>query len=397
MRTLIISQADCEIGRGPVHRLSNVLPELVRYCDLSLLSMGRPDRNLITRLKLCGISVREAPLQTFGWFLRDPKGHVDSVLSFIKIQRPDLVVLYWEAWDLWRCLAAALKRIGVPFAVMAHGMPFLNAPARPTRSFHFDVLRHSILECELHEMAFNILKFREAKRLLSETPIIVINETIEMYLNRYFSDLKLFRAVPGYAVKVDPEQSLGQSTPKFAFSFLAKLVKEKGVFEIPRILRLLQKKTGNVKTVIIGSFESPRSEGRFMRDIESDGLAKHITMTGWVSETEKHKLLRDSRVFLYPSLYGDTFSIALLEALAAGLPAVCYQVPFVETIYKTEAVTVVPLRDRVSFSLAAVTALHKAQKFRLQALKFAGNYSEWSVVAKREYEAYCSILSAGIR
>lgn len=49
---------------------------------------------------------------------------------------------------------------------------------------------------------------------------------------------------------------------------------------------------------------------------------KHVKFLGYVSENEKLKLLRRADIFCSPALYGESFGIVLLEAMASGTPVV---------------------------------------------------------------------------
>ena len=49
-----------------------------------------------------------------------------------------------------------------------------------------------------------------------------------------------------------------------------------------------------------------------------------VELLGFVSEREKYKLLKESDIYLAPALYGESFGIVLLEAMAVGTPIAGY-------------------------------------------------------------------------
>src|SRR5439155_16459778 len=52
-----------------------------------------------------------------------------------------------------------------------------------------------------------------------------------------------------------------------------------------------------------------------------------VEIAGRVPEDEKWRLLHDADLVCAPSLGGESFGIVLLEALAAGTPVVCSDIP----------------------------------------------------------------------
>jgi glycosyltransferase involved in cell wall biosynthesis len=55
-------------------------------------------------------------------------------------------------------------------------------------------------------------------------------------------------------------------------------------------------------------------------------------MTGFVSEEEKYKVMKASKIFVFPS-YLEGCPIVVCEALACGLPVVAYELPAYRDFY----------------------------------------------------------------
>jgi glycosyltransferase involved in cell wall biosynthesis len=102
-----------------------------------------------------------------------------------------------------------------------------------------------------------------------------------------------------------------------ALLFLGRLERAKGVFDLVDAVATLRSTTHpDVRLVLAGD------------DVEDvagyaagRGLAQAITFTGWVGPEKKRALLDSAGVFVLPS-YAEGSPISLLEAMAAGLPAV---------------------------------------------------------------------------
>jgi glycosyltransferase involved in cell wall biosynthesis len=54
------------------------------------------------------------------------------------------------------------------------------------------------------------------------------------------------------------------------------------------------------------------------------GLSENVTFSGLVSEEEKFRLLKSSRVFVMPSRY-ESWGIVVGEAIVSGIPVVAYR------------------------------------------------------------------------
>ena len=122
-----------------------------------------------------------------------------------------------------------------------------------------------------------------------------------------------------------------------------------------------------------------------------------VDIAGRVSEDEKWRLLHQADLLCAPSLGGESFGIVLLEALAAGTPVVCSDIPGYRDVVRDhvegrlvkagdpaalgEAVRALALRppDRAELSVAA----------RERAERFA-----WPHVAEEVEQAYADALAA---
>lgn len=103
--------------------------------------------------------------------------------------------------------------------------------------------------------------------------------------------------------------------------FLGRMVKEKGIFDLLDALSLLRKRFSDVKLVCGG-------EGNLtsvMSYASKLGLLDAVEVLGWVNDKEKDDLLNKTAVFALPS-YFESFGIANLEAMFAGVPVVSSRV-----------------------------------------------------------------------
>jgi glycosyltransferase involved in cell wall biosynthesis len=96
--------------------------------------------------------------------------------------------------------------------------------------------------------------------------------------------------------------------------YAGRISKEKGVMELPAIMRMIRAIIPEVQMVIAGT--GPAGEELRMELPEAFYL-------GWVDRESLPALFRSADILLLPSRF-DTFSCVVLEAMSCGLPVVAY-------------------------------------------------------------------------
>jgi glycosyltransferase involved in cell wall biosynthesis len=392
MKILLVSDGVLESGRGPLRRLIGVLPHLARHAEVHLARLGPADSEIGRLFEEHCASVRSIRFDLDGWFVRNTDEVAREISGLVAEIRPDIVTLCWEIWCLIRRLSLDVPKMGVPFAAFLHSTPFVDAPPTPSRHYYYDLLRRWVREPDWNVRRSILLRFPEIKRVLARTHIVSINGTVDMYLERYFPALRVFHASPGYAVDAAEIDKAQAAQDTFDFAFMAKLERGKGIFELLDILHRISKRRPSTRLLVLGSFGAPADERRFEHMVSDLGLGSRLVLAGWTAGRRKYELLKQARVFLYPSIFSDTFSFCLLEALASGLPAVCYDVPFSRAIYgDTAAVQRVPFLDNEAFARAGLVLLEDGA-LSADARAFAARYTSWERVAHAELAAYRAII-----
>lgn len=115
-------------------------------------------------------------------------------------------------------------------------------------------------------------------------------------------------------------QFFGLSKDDFVFCTIGRLVNRKNINEALNVISKLKNINKNIKFLIIG--DGPEKEN--IKDgIKNLGLEKHVFMLGNVSDKEKFQLLDLSDCFMSTAMH-EGFGLVFLEAMACGLPVVCY-------------------------------------------------------------------------
>lgn len=116
--------------------------------------------------------------------------------------------------------------------------------------------------------------------------------------------------------KYKPSPSSKVTTP--TIFFIGRLEKRKGVKYLLKAFALLQQTLPEAKLIIGG-------DGPDREKLEEFALKlniKNVDFLGFVEEADKLRLLQSSTVVCSPALYGESFGIVLLEAMASGTPVI---------------------------------------------------------------------------
>ncbi|HSW79271.1 MAG TPA: glycosyltransferase family 4 protein [Candidatus Saccharimonadales bacterium] len=134
---------------------------------------------------------------------------------------------------------------------------------------------------------------------LTKEPVAIIPNAI---------DLKHF---------TNPGQRDDSESHKTIF-YVGRLENRKGVKYLLLAFAKLQKKQPEVSLIIAG--DGPDREK--LESLAEDLELKNVSFKGYISEEQKLEYLQSSDLFSVPSLYGESFGIVLLEAMATGLVTV---------------------------------------------------------------------------
>jgi phosphatidylinositol alpha-mannosyltransferase len=100
--------------------------------------------------------------------------------------------------------------------------------------------------------------------------------------------------------------------------YVGRLDRRKGVEWLLRAFALIEKRMPNAYLIIAG--EGPRRV-KLEQLARSLGIG-NIHFSGYVDEEEKRRLMGNADVFCSPAIFGESFGIVLLEAMAMGAPIV---------------------------------------------------------------------------
>lgn len=118
--------------------------------------------------------------------------------------------------------------------------------------------------------------------------------------------------------KYTPPEEWSTSPKQKTIFYVGRLEKRKGVRYLLEAYALLRELHPEFELLIGG--DGPERDR--LEDFVKDNNIPGVTFLGYIEESKKLALLRESDVFCSPALYGESFGIVLLEAMASGCAVV---------------------------------------------------------------------------
>lgn len=242
--------------------------------------------------------------------------------------------------------------------------------------------------------AISTLEFFIIRKLAlgADAQIAVSNFTKRQLVNTGYPKGSIY--VSGNGVDVKYVDSFPEQPEKmYDGVFLGRVSPVKGSLDMIEIWHRVVEKIPKARLAVVGGTK-PYVEEDMRRRIRELGLRENIYLAGLVSEEEKFRLLKGSRVFIFPSL-AEGWGLAPVEGLACHLPVVCYGLDVLRENL-THGAVFVPFRDFGKFAEEIVELLSN-ENYRNElgrdGRKLAEEYS-WDKIAERELEILTKVVDA---
>jgi len=165
-------------------------------------------------------------------------------------------------------------------------------------------------------------------------------------------DLSLFK----------PPRSFHDKRAHKTILYVGRLEQRKGVSWLLHAFALLQKDRPEVSLVIAGDGPDRSKLEMLAGDLELE----NIRFLGYVSEEEKVKQFKSANLFCAPALYGESFGIVLLEAMATGLVTVAGDNPgYAGVMQGFGAISLVDPKHSAEFARRLDLLLHETELRKL--------------------------------
>lgn len=152
--------------------------------------------------------------------------------------------------------------------------------------------------------------------------------------------------------------------------YIGRLERRKGAKFLIKAFKLLEMSDPSVRLIIAGN--GPDREK--LELLAEDLGIRNISFLGFVSEAQKMELLQQADLFVTPALYGESFGLVLLEAMASGTVAVAgNNVGYEALMEGIGQLSMVNPRDDAEFARRMSTMMHE-DKLRKLWLTWAKQY-----------------------
>jgi glycosyltransferase involved in cell wall biosynthesis len=245
--------------------------------------------------------------------------------------KPDIVLSYFVKPAIYGTLAARLANIPIRIA-MLEGLGYVHTASQNGYGFKKRIL-------QIVQGVLFTISFKFASKIIFLNP----DDPIDLSKMTLFSKSKV-EVLGGIGLELlDYPYSIPNMNKPTRFIFVARLLAEKGIYQLIEAIKLVQKKYPNTKLVILGGLDEGNPAGLTRKDLKDLIKQEIIIYPGWVHNV--NEWLNDSHVFVLPS-YREGVPRSAQEAMAVGRPILTTDVPGCrETVVDGENGFLVPAFD----------------------------------------------------
>jgi phosphatidylinositol alpha-mannosyltransferase len=200
------------------------------------------------------------------------------------------------------------------------------------------------------------------------------------YLEEVISDVETYYVPNGIELKEFKDKN-NISRQEQTILYIGRFEKRKGPKYLVKAFSILQAKYPNARLILAGDGHDRSSLEELIAEL---GL-RNVELPGYIDTEYKKELLATSTVACYPALYGESFGIVLLEALASGIPIVAGRNPGYESVLKEiGGLSLVDVKDVAEFA-------HRLELF-LDNPSIRDFYAKWGKEYVKQFD-YAQIVS----
>lgn len=221
------------------------------------------------------------------------------------------------------------------------------------------------------------------KSLLKNLDILTAVSPVATNYVKSLTSRKIYIIPNGIDIKkFSPSEKKPISSQTKTILYIGRLEKRKAVAYLLKAFELIQNENLDFRLKIVG--DGPQKEE--LQELTKQLKLNNVDFLGQVDEAEKINLLQTSEVFCSPAMYGESFGIVLLEAMASGCVVVAGSNPGYENVMSGAGqISVVNPKDIKEFS-RRLTILATDENLREVWLNWAKNevqqYSYETIVSK---------------
>jgi len=227
--------------------------------------------------------------------------------------KPDIVLSYFVKPVIYGTVAARLANIPIRIA-MLEGLGYVHTASQNGYGFKKRIL-------QIVQGVLFTISFKFATRVVFLNP----DDPIDLSKMTLFSKSKV-EVLGGIGLELlDYPYSKPNMNNPIRFIFVARLLAEKGIYQLIEAIKLVQEKYPSTELVVLGSLDEDNPAGLTKKDLDDLIKQEIIIYPGQVANV--NEWLSNSHVFVLPSYYREGVPRSTQEAMAVGRPIITTDVP----------------------------------------------------------------------
>jgi glycosyltransferase involved in cell wall biosynthesis len=272
-----------------------------------------------------------------------------------KIQTEDIPYAVTDYW--FDTLPVMLSRAKRKMMVLGMDAPTLKEVILRTRPDVAASRLNSVYYWLSQNLSVRLFRFCKTKRLFYVHPVMK-----PRLLGMGYRESEIVFISNGF--DMGTADQVPEQPKEFDVVWIGRWHRQKGIDDLLATLQFLAQRVKDFRAVVIGKME------RELRPLlEKMGIAQNVEFAGLVSEYEKFRLFKASRLFLMPSTY-ESWGIVIGEALCSRVPVVAYDLAAYRPIFG-DLVNYVPSFDRDTFQRTALSVLEEARAGKVSLNEYA--------------------------
>lgn len=218
--------------------------------------------------------------------------------------------------------------------------------------------------------------------------LILVSKVLLKFFEKYKGPIKIIPngiSLEKFNPKIPPLKKFSDSM--FNILFVGRIEERKGLLYLLRAFKILKRKYKNLRLIVVG--DGP--DKKISEDFVKRERLKDVFFEGEISVEKVPFYYASCDIFCAPSIFGESFGIILLEAMACQKPVVCFDIDaFLEVTKGGKGVLLA--KNKNFFDLAKkieVLILNKnlRKKLAIEGRNLAKEYS-WEKIAKEVLSFY---------
>jgi glycosyltransferase involved in cell wall biosynthesis len=263
------------------------------------------------------------------------------------IQSDDLAYAVTDSW--FDALPVVFSRAKRKIMILGMDSPTLREIVVRGRPDVTATRLNSIYYWLSQSLTLRVFRWCRNKRILYVHPTMR-----ERLLRLGYREQEMFFVSNGFNLEI--AEQVPEQPKQYDAMWIGRVHRQKGLDDLLQTLVRLAKDVKDFRAVLVGKLDELAPK------LSALGLTKHVDLPGLVSETEKFRLFKASRILLMPSHY-ESWGIVIAEAVSSGTPVVAYELAPYQPIFGKLVDYVRPF-DIEQFGAAAVGAIGQSREGR---------------------------------